>query len=735
MNLTPARIIQFVAMQLNVHPEALAEYSTRRPQTRDEYLVQIRTYLKLRSYFHEEDDPQLAESLLARALQRDDPAVLLEEAEDWLREEGILFPAKSTIHKIIAQVRPQAENQVFAALTSQLTPTQTQALEDLLHRDQGKRGSTFAWLKEPAVKASPASIKILITKLETVRQLQMNTIDVSRLNRNRVRVLAHLGAKYHRDSLLRFSQQKRAALLVCYLQDLQQELLDWLLTSFDDLIVGIFRRTGSTEKTHHATHGKALTRHIHTFRKVTRIVLDPEIPDEQVRPRIFEAVPQAQLQTVHDESGTQARPEDGQAFDLLDHHYSFLRAFLPNLLGALAFTGTSAAKPVIQAIEALKRIDIEGRRKLPADAPRDFLPDEWREAIDGAKAHTAKHLWELCLAEQMRKLLRSSDISVPGSRQHKVWTSYLHTPTAWAERKASWFTRLPASESADAYLDLLEERYRTTLKTVLDSWESNDFAEMVTKDGKATLDLSKDEKLPLPATVEPLREAILRVMPHARLADVFIEVDDWVGLRGLFTHLNERQGAKTRDPRVDVALFAALLAHGLNLLLSTMAEATDIPYYELTHVSDWYVREETLRRTIVALVDYHHSLPLSAAFGPGTAAMSDSIRFEVGARSLHAQYHARYFGPRRGVTLHDMISDQYSHPYIQIISPHMREAHAALDAILHHETELPIHEMMVDTAGFTELMYALYDLQGLKLSPRIRDLSDQRLYPVEGVSE
>jgi len=78
--------------------------------------------------------------------------------------------------------------------------------------------------------------------------------------------------------------------------------------------------------------------------------------------------------------------------------------------------------------------------------------------------------------------------------------------------------------------DLLEERYQTTLKTVLDGWESNDFAEIVTKDGKATLDLSKDEKLPIPATVEPLREAMLRVMPHARLADVFIEVDDWVYL-------------------------------------------------------------------------------------------------------------------------------------------------------------------------------------------------------------
>jgi len=151
VNLIPARIIQFVAMQLNVHPEALAEYSNRRPQTRDEHLVQIRTYLNLRPYAHERDDSPLTEYLLTRALQRDDPTVLLEEAEEWLREEGILFPAESAIHKIIAQVRPQAESQVFAAITQQLSATQAQALEELLHREQGKRGSTFAWLKEPPV--------------------------------------------------------------------------------------------------------------------------------------------------------------------------------------------------------------------------------------------------------------------------------------------------------------------------------------------------------------------------------------------------------------------------------------------------------------------------------------------------------------------------------------------------------------------------------------------------------
>jgi OsmC-like protein len=52
-------------MQLNIHPEVIAEYGSRRPQTRDEHLVQIRTYLKLRPYAHEEDDPRTVSAICA----------------------------------------------------------------------------------------------------------------------------------------------------------------------------------------------------------------------------------------------------------------------------------------------------------------------------------------------------------------------------------------------------------------------------------------------------------------------------------------------------------------------------------------------------------------------------------------------------------------------------------------------------------------------------------------------
>jgi len=602
----PERIVQFVAMQLNTHREVFADYLTRRRQTRDAHLGQMRAYLDVRVYSHETDAARLAEYLLSRALQRDDPVILLEEAEEWLREEGILFPAERTLQKLIAQVRPQADLQLFSTITRQLSVVQSNALEDLLHREEGKRGSTVAWLKEPPVQASPASVHNLLRKLQTIRATRVLAVDLSRLNRNRVRVLAHLGRKYHRDSLERFSPQKRAALLVCLLQDLHQDLLDQILTSFQDLLTAIFRRTEQRENKHHATHGRTLTRHVQTMRKAVQIILDPEVPDEAVRTTVFATTPPAQLQTAYDDSGAIARPADGPPFDLLAAYYSFLRRFLPDLLLALDFAGTQAAQPVVQAIEALKRMDAEGRRKLPPGTPMAFAPAEWRAAIEREHGTLGKHLWELCLADQMRQLLRSSDLHVPGSRQHKLWTAYLHSPTAWAERKASWFARSHVSPQAETYLDGLEERYLAVLRTVQEGWETNAFASLG-KDaqGRPALELAKDEKPPTSLTVAPLREAVLELLPHARLADVFLEVDDWVGLRQHFTHLNDRKPAVTRDrdPRVDTALCAALLAHGFNLPLTTMAESTEIPYHELTHVSDWYVREETImcvRRRFVA---------------------------------------------------------------------------------------------------------------------------------------
>jgi TnpA family transposase len=54
----------------------------------------------------------------------------------------------------------------------------------------------------------------------------------------------------------------------------------------------------------------------------------------------------------------------------------------------------------------------------------------------------------------------------------------------------------------------------------------------------------------------------------------------------------------------------------------------------------------------------------------------------------------------------------------------MRDATVVLDEILDNETELPLFTHATDTAGYTELIFCLFDLLGYQFAPRLRDLGE-----------
>ncbi len=64
----------------------------------------------------------------------------------------------------------------------------------------------------------------------------------------------------------------------------------------------------------------------------------------------------------------------------------------------------------------------------------------------------------------------------------------------------------------------------------------------------------------------------------------------------------------------------------------------------------------------------------------------------------------------------------------KIIVATRREAHYVLDEILGNATDVPITEHATDTHGVTLVNFGLFDLLGLQLSPRIRDLGEITLY-------
>ena len=69
------------------------------------------------------------------------------------------------------------------------------------------------------------------------------------------------------------------------------------------------------------------------------------------------------------------------------------------------------------------------------------------------------------------------------------------------------------------------------------------------------------------------------------------------------------------------------------------------------------------------------------------------------------------------------VSDQWSTYGTKIIVPTAREAHYVLDEFLGNATDLPITEHATDTHGATLINFALFDLVGKALTPRMRDLT------------
>jgi TnpA family transposase len=62
----------------------------------------------------------------------------------------------------------------------------------------------------------------------------------------------------------------------------------------------------------------------------------------------------------------------------------------------------------------------------------------------------------------------------------------------------------------------------------------------------------------------------------------------------------------------------------------------------------------------------------------------------------------------------------------------VRDSTYVLDGLLYHESDLRIEEHYTDTAGFTDHVFALMQLLGFRFAPRIRDLSDTKLYVPRG---
>jgi TnpA family transposase len=313
-------------------------------------------------------------------------------------------------------------------------------------------------------------------------------------------------------------------------------------------------------------------------------------------------------------------------------------------------------------------------------------------------------------------------VFVPGSRRYADPAAYLLTGDQWEPQRTE-FCRLvgKAADSARALAAATDELHEAVgeLETVL---ADGDGPVRLDEAGDLVISPLTAEDVPEEATA--LKAELTEMLPFAPIVSLLIELDKRTGYLDCFTHAT---GKQTRTLELKRNLIAVLLAHATNLGLTRMADATGISVDILTWTKEWYVREETLRAANLALIDYHQRLPLAAAFGAGTLSSSDGQRFPTRGKSITARALSRYFADE-GLSTYTHVTDQHATYGTKVIVATKREAHYVLDEILGNATDLPITEHTTDTHGVTLVNIGLFDLLGMQLSPRIRDLGRITLY-------
>ena len=229
----------------------------------------------------------------------------------------------------------------------------------------------------------------------------------------------------------------------------------------------------------------------------------------------------------------------------------------------------------------------------------------------------------------------------------------------------------------------------------------------------------------VPAEAGALRAGLGAMLPRVPIASVLVEVD---ARTGFTDHLVHAGGKVARPPELKRNLLYVIIAEATNMGLGAMAESCGVPYDVLAWTAEWYFRAETLEAANAAIVNYHHRLPMTRAFGTGTLSSSDGQRFPVKGKSLTARHLSRYFARGQGISAYTHVSDQHSTFDTKVIAATDPESPYVLDGVLGNQTDLLITEHATDTHGATLANFALFDLVGLQLSPRIRDLGKITLY-------
>jgi TnpA family transposase len=699
-------------------------------EKRWDHAAEIRRHYGYRDFHQGAEPAALARWLANRAwVCAERPSVHFDLATARLVERKVLLPGVTVLARLVAQVRDRAALRLWRTLARALKPRQAARLEMLLVADEVSRQSPLERLRRAPTRVSMAGLVEALQRLQEIRALGVSHIDLSAVPPVRVDALARFAAAARAQAIARMPPPRRQATLLAFAKVQETAALDDVVDLLDQLITAMLGRVERAGQQRRLRTLKDLDVAALLLHEACLVVLDPECADRGVRDAVFARVSRDQLSQAVAQVADMVGTPDDHYFEDLRSRYSQVRRFLPALQEAVEFAATDAGRPVTEAVGFLKAIEGQKRPDM-SQAPQALLTPAWKRVVIGTEGLIDRQLYTFCVLERLQDGLKRRDLFVPASRRWGDPHAKLLQGPAWEKVRSRVCRTLGRSPTAAGELESLGKQLDEAYRRTVNNLPTNSAVTIERSGRRDVLTLTPLDKLDEPDGLVKLRRGVTARLPRVDLTEVLLEVLAWTNFAVEFRHVSEGD-ARVGD--LDLSLCAVLLAEACNIGLEPLVRP-DVPALtrgRLSWVQQNYVRAETITKANARLVDYQAQIPLARAWGGGEVASADGLRFVVPVRTLNAGPNPKYFNTGRGITYYNFTSDQFTGFHAIVVPGTIRDSLFILEGLLEQQTDLRPHEIMSDTAGYSDLVFGLFWLLGYQFSPRLADFGDARFWRMD----
>jgi TnpA family transposase len=703
----PLPVTRFIAAQIGLRAGDLAGYAET-DVTRRRHLVALRKIYGYRTFSGlRARDLRAWLDREAKAAQSNDD--LARHFVEECRRTQTILPGVSRIERLCADALVAAERRVEACIADRIDEDMRARFDALLTEMVDGKASRFIWLRRFEVGSNSADMNRLLDRLQFLQRIGLDAGCLAGVPPHRIARLRRQGERYFTDGLQDISSNRRLAIRAVCMVEWRSAIADTIVETHDR-IVGKTWRDAKRLCDARIVNAKATVQDtLRSFFTLGTALLAARSDDVPLDEAVATSCGWHDLEKL---VASSARLTDTMEADPLAHvvkGYHRFRRYAPRMLEVLDISAAPVATPLIAAAEIV--------RSRGPTRPTGFLGprSKWHRHLKAQ--HAGDHrLWEVAVLFHLRDAFRSGDIWLAQSRRYGDLKDAL-VPIAAARATA----KLVAPFDPAEWLEDRKARMASALDRLAKATRTGAIPGGAIVDGAL-----KTERLTatVPAEANELVLDLYRRLPDIRITDIMLQVDAATGFTDAFTHL--RTGAPCKDR---IGLLNVLLAEGVNLGLSKMAEASNThDYFQLSRLSRWHVESEAINRALATVVERQAALPMARFWGAGDTASSDGQFFPAARHGEAMNLVNAKYGAEPGLKAYTHVSDVFGPFATQNIPATVNEAPYILDGLLMNETGKRIREQYADTGGFTDHVFAVTALLGYQFIPRLRDLPSKRLY-------